>query len=322
MKDISYNDELLIRYLLGDMTEAEIEQFDELAITNEKFSQHLELVENDLIDDYVHGKLSGNLREKFENTMFMTSLQRDRIDFAVSLRDLTSNELVSRESGRESVSRLKLVWPSFNLSLFSPVTSLVIGIIGLFLSVFLLVERSRLQKFVNEERAAQITKRQGVEEHAIKQGKEPQESLNAIINKDQPNTANKSDSNIEDKPSSKATASKSSKIILAFKPILSSGTNRKQLSLSPSVEVVQVKLEFESDDYATYYIELRTIKKEQKIWEKKGLRARTKGGSKILDIILPSTLFNVGIYELILTGMTSSGKAEELSSYTFDVSKQ
>ncbi len=53
-----FNDQVLIRYLLGSLSEEEAERLDELGIADDAFAWRLRAVENDLVDGYVRGELS------------------------------------------------------------------------------------------------------------------------------------------------------------------------------------------------------------------------------------------------------------------------
>ncbi|HET9365082.1 MAG TPA: hypothetical protein VFP71_08765, partial [Candidatus Angelobacter sp.] len=65
--EYAYNDELLIRYLLGDLPAEQAEQLDELSVTDNEFAWRLNGVENDLVDGFVRGELEGETLQKFRS---------------------------------------------------------------------------------------------------------------------------------------------------------------------------------------------------------------------------------------------------------------
>jgi len=76
----------LKEYLLGQLTEAEEEQV-ELRLLNEPdFAEEYDMVVDELTDDYVAGKLSGNEREQMEQHFFRSSERRSKLKFAQALK--------------------------------------------------------------------------------------------------------------------------------------------------------------------------------------------------------------------------------------------
>jgi len=79
------DDELVVRYLLGALTEAETECLDELSITDDVFALRLGTLEQDLVDAYVKGELSGEALAAFRSRYLASPAQRKRVRFARAL---------------------------------------------------------------------------------------------------------------------------------------------------------------------------------------------------------------------------------------------
>ena len=60
------DDERLVRYLVGALDDDEIERYDELSIADGEFAVRLQSVEDDLVDSYVRGELSGDTLESVQ----------------------------------------------------------------------------------------------------------------------------------------------------------------------------------------------------------------------------------------------------------------
>src|SRR5262245_36985792 len=71
------NEERLVRYLLGQSSEAERAQLEEAFITDDELFQQLSALENELRYDYAQGKLTPQQRELFEKR-FLTSPEEHR----------------------------------------------------------------------------------------------------------------------------------------------------------------------------------------------------------------------------------------------------
>lgn len=300
MSGATWNEELLTRYLLGDLSEVESDRLDELSVTNDEFSQQLLAVENDLIDAYVQGELSDQMRVQFQRQMLVTVRQRDRVDFALSLAHFIASNKISRKEGVAVIPLWKSLLSSFQINLFVPATALTLLVTSLLLSAILLFERSRMQKHLQEERETHIREQQELESQLARQSEDRSEIK---------------------LPAKLSSASTPQAVILNFKPLKSGSNERKQLILAPSDEVVQIHLEFESDEYASYVVELRSLGSGTPIWQNGKLKARTKGGSKLIELTLPASLFKETGYQIALRGMVINGEYEDLSTYSFNVRK-
>ena len=71
----TYPDELLTRYLLGDLPADQTERVDELSITDEEFACRLNRIENELVDAYVADQLQGDTLKQFV-TRYLASDRR------------------------------------------------------------------------------------------------------------------------------------------------------------------------------------------------------------------------------------------------------
>lgn len=85
-----------IRYFLGELSETEQSALEERFFTDPEFSEWLDEVETDLIDDYARGELSGAERQKFEQNFMVSERRRERIKAAAALWETEKNELVPR----------------------------------------------------------------------------------------------------------------------------------------------------------------------------------------------------------------------------------
>jgi hypothetical protein len=92
MNEKVHNSETLREYLLGGLSEEDAQRFDELAIVDGEFNGVLRNAENDLIDSYVRGELSGRPLEAFETTYFTTPERKQKVSFARSLYQIADRD--------------------------------------------------------------------------------------------------------------------------------------------------------------------------------------------------------------------------------------
>jgi hypothetical protein len=85
-------DDELIRYLLGDLSEDEAERLDEQSVVDDEFAERLRLVEDELIDAYASGRMTGDRRKQFETHYLASPRRRERVTFAKGLLEAVDDE--------------------------------------------------------------------------------------------------------------------------------------------------------------------------------------------------------------------------------------
>lgn len=82
----SFDDRVLTQYLLGGLPDEDAERVDELSVTDDDVAWQLRAVENDLVDAYVRGELSGDTLAKFCSSYLANPERRRRVEIANALR--------------------------------------------------------------------------------------------------------------------------------------------------------------------------------------------------------------------------------------------
>jgi len=75
-------DQRFIRYLLGELNDGEHAELEDAYFSDDAFFEHLAAVETELIDSYVQGELSPEMRARFERRHLNSPQQLVRINFA------------------------------------------------------------------------------------------------------------------------------------------------------------------------------------------------------------------------------------------------
>jgi len=86
MSDQQFNEQEILEYLLGSLSETDCERFDALSVSDQGFAEQLGASENDLVDAYVHGELTGATLERFETHYLASALRRDKVELAKSFQ--------------------------------------------------------------------------------------------------------------------------------------------------------------------------------------------------------------------------------------------
>jgi len=76
------SDEILIRYLRGELAEAERDRLEELYFADDKLHERLVMLEDQMIDSYVRGQLPSDERHRFARLIQDSPEQRRKVEFA------------------------------------------------------------------------------------------------------------------------------------------------------------------------------------------------------------------------------------------------
>ncbi|MGH9803267.1 MAG: hypothetical protein ACRD82_23125, partial [Blastocatellia bacterium] len=90
MKPQNDNQQLIVRYLLNDLSEEEQARFEDAYFAAPDLFEQMEAVEEDLIEDYVRNRLTANERAQFERHYLATPERCEKIAFAEALVGVAS----------------------------------------------------------------------------------------------------------------------------------------------------------------------------------------------------------------------------------------
>jgi hypothetical protein len=95
------NSERLIRdYLLGALSAEQREAVEQQILSDDDFHQEIEIEEEELVDDYVRGKLAPADRRLFETNFLASPLRRQKLRFGQALRSAIDARVGSRPLSR------------------------------------------------------------------------------------------------------------------------------------------------------------------------------------------------------------------------------
>lgn len=84
------NTDLIVRYLLGELPEAQQVQIEDSAFHDPQYLDAILAVENDLIDEYVRGEIPPDRREQFGKHFLVPPERRRKVEFARALAAVTA----------------------------------------------------------------------------------------------------------------------------------------------------------------------------------------------------------------------------------------
>ncbi len=110
------NEEKLKHYFLGKLTEAENNLFEEEIALDAKLTEAAQIVESELVDDYLRGKLSASDRELFGAIYLTTKARREKLSLAKSLWRVANEQKVSEIVAAETSLSFWQTWNAWRVA--------------------------------------------------------------------------------------------------------------------------------------------------------------------------------------------------------------
>ncbi len=93
---------LILQYLLGELPEAALSAFEERFFADDELFAEIQMIESDLIDQFVHDKLQPAEHERFESHYLIAPERRQRVGFAKAQLKITESASASSASSKIS----------------------------------------------------------------------------------------------------------------------------------------------------------------------------------------------------------------------------
>ena len=331
-----HTDGLIVQYLLGSLSEEETERLDELAIVDDEFAVRLQLVENDLVDAYVRGDLSGEILERFTSSYLASPKRREKVRFAQVFQRAPDQDVITAQAEirRRKQSRVSLAVESVPRSgwlrgLFSTGRpALIWGIASIVLLLViggLVVQNRRLQNEVGQAQSERASIQQ--RERELQTDLEAQRSAASEKEREIESLRDKV-AQLEEPHSSDSSGGQSSTtpehltVPVDLAPQLRGISRLPTVSIPAAADLVTMQLELESDDYPIYRAELKELPGGRGVWSAGRLRARAKGDGKAVVVNLKPGILKSQRYIIEISGVSAGGAAEIVGSYPFEVKKK
>ena len=278
-----YDDQVLIRYLLGATPEEETERLDELSVTDDEFAWRLSAAENELVDSYVNGELSGETLERFRSAYLSSAARREKVRFAEAL--LTGHRIAPTPASSQGLfrwfsrPRMALQWG------FAAALMLLAG-------GFLLRENLRLRNQAAQVRAQELQRQIDAQRAAA------------------------------NPPVDAGTPSRELKTVSFVLMAQARGPGEiATVAAPPGTDRVAFRLELEADDFPAYEVALKNPATNQILWRSGRLKAASQGDMKAVSITLDAGSLQPRNYTFELTGIPARGAPEIVSGYSFRVAR-
>lgn len=325
MEQRTDEEKLMVRYLLGELSEAEQTQLEDRFFMDNDLFELLQMVKDELIDDYVQGLLSAHERERFERHFLSSPQRRHEVELARTLVKTVAGASAA-EAAVPAISRPAPVpwWTSLRAFLSSQhpafrvamaVAALVIVFGGAWLIVQTIQMQTRLQQLQANLRESQ-QREQELEQQLAQQGARRDE-----LTKQLERERNERE-RLEQELAAQAPSRPSlvSFVLLPTSRFRSEAEKRKRLVIPAGAQLVQFKIEFETEEeYKSYRVVLRRRAEEGELWSQSKLRAQSTAQGKSLGLRLPTNVLTTGDYRLTLLGVTAGDELDEIRNYDFSM---
>jgi hypothetical protein len=301
----------ICQYLLGKLAGNEQRQIEEQLMTRDDLFQQLQVLEDELIDDYLHNTLSKSERENFEKTFLSSPERRQKLQFARALRSYVAaaNEGIQREQSKSSL------WQNWWAALRTPMPVLQYGFPLVLLAALVggLRMSSTIQRLSTE--VAQVRTERGSlqeREQQLQQQLEAQRQRNVELAQQLAPTSSQSQKLPE------APLSTLAQLVLTPGLVRDSSGSPKRLTVSPEIRQVELRLALGDYKYESYRVLLQDGEGSE-IYARNKVRPERSGSNHFLVLTLGAKDLSRDDYSVKVSGVTKSGEFEPLPSYTFRV---
>lgn len=291
---------IIRRYLLGELDEEQCQQLEEHIFTSPAFKTQVEMVEDELAEDYLAGRLPANDWNAFRQRLLLTPGQNQRIEIISALRTFAAqhppSSLVRAEATRAHHSG------GFNLLAFLVSSHPRSMLAAAAIIVIVVGSAGWLIRHISKtgQNPDDLIRRREIELEVSR--------LNPSGGQPLP-------------PELTATASHILSVGLNPNILSRSGGELTKVEVLNRVTIVQFHLKLPLDDHDSYRVALYTSEGVE-LLRHDGMAAQTLNGFKDMIFNLPSSALPPGDYQLRLSGRYSTNRTEEVAEYGFRVALQ
>lgn len=352
MQNVGDKDEMMVRYLLGELSAEERQNVEEQYFQDDRLFEEFLAAEGELIDDYVQGELPEEVRGKFEAQFLSTPQGRRKVELSRALTSAMLEEpkqvtaaQAEAEAGTQAEAR-----PSWWQSLWQRVRGrnmvwqLSFAALALFLVLgvaWLAVENMRLRSQLRSTEASLQQKereaRQLQEQEAAKLRQQQEQEAQLRTDVRQLNEAlERKQNELADAEQVARTLREEQQRRQALQPrgstgnelstsiatyvlplnlVRGAGQPNNPLLISPGQRAVRFRVDLGRADHPSYRISLQTVDGTE-VWGGHIKKFRRTAAGTSISFLLPTSIFNRQDY--ILTA-TPEGQAESVAEYSFKV---
>jgi hypothetical protein len=300
-----FEDQYLVRYLVGDLPAEEADRLDQLSIAHDDFAWRLREIENDLVDSYVRSELNGETLARFKAFYMATAKRRQKVQFAEGLRQLQATNATGEAADKLSKSRAPF-WGTFPSWVAPQLGISFAALVMLLVAALLLIENAHLRREVRAARAQY----ESIDQHVRDLESELKEQRTANI---------EAQKKIGPSDWPAADIGQLKTISLLLPPPTRGLSSLQTVTVQPHTDLVVLLLTLESADYSRYSVTVKDPATNEVVWQSSGLDAGSVGGRKVVSAALRANLLRGRNYIAEVAGLPNAGRQRIVGDYPFHV---
>jgi hypothetical protein len=256
---------------------------------DDDFAWRLRSVENDMVDAYVRGDLSGETLDRFRSFYLSTPGRHERVEFARVLAAFTGKQAPPRTRSWFSI---PVVTPRWAFTCVAAAAAIVAG--------FLIYNQRQLQMQVSQLQAS----------HSDFEQRE-RELRSQLDRVSPPGT----------RPAEQPAGTIATLAVLLMPPTRSAAPV-PVVKLTPGAARVAIDLQLEASDFPLYRVTLKEAASGLIIWRSGRMKSHRSGGRTAVTVTVPVEVFQSRRYlaELSSGGLSAAGTGSEpIANYPFEV---
>jgi hypothetical protein len=286
MNELEQEQQVITEYLLGGLDEETKQQVEERVITDRKYKEEVLMVEDELVEDYLAGRLPEIERDRFRRHYLSGPSQRQKLRVEQAL-----NKYIAENSWRSSIlERLKDWFPAL-LNLFR--------------------SQSRLVQFSSVITATAILLGGSwLVYQALSAASERTRLGQELARLNAPNNISTSPD-----PSVLAVTLPS----LQFREGESDESDR--IVIRPGTKILQLHVPLGSDDHESYGVVLR-LNEGRELFKFNDLKTRTIDEKRTLTLQIPTRILSTNDYVLTVRKLNPDGTSKDVGDYDLHLTIQ
>jgi anti-sigma factor RsiW len=312
LKQVAQNDDLLTRYLLGDLSDEEQERVEERYISDPGFYDQLLVAEDDLIDSYAERALTPQQLAGFEKHFLRSPERQKKVAFAEAWMAYVARQSVAAKAAaveRKITEKKRSLFEFLRPAAWPLAARVAAAVLVLVVGGWLIFEVLRLKTQVQQTEAQRAALQQQNEDLAQQIDAEKNHSLELAAKLE------------EERLQPPAQPNQVSSDIVSFflTPGLLRGNGEAKRNVIPTgAREVNLQLSFNDEQYERYDIVITNVEGRE-VWRKDAGKPQSRNGGKAITVRVPAGLFKTNDYIVNVIGTDSSDK---VARFVFTVVRQ
>jgi hypothetical protein len=314
--------ESIRRYLLGELSEEELDAVELRMLTDEDYYERVLIADDELMHEFVNNELSAADRARFQRKVLSVPQRHQDLNFIKAL-----GHYANKNASQTVVPVKPPSWTEGVLAFFRRPAVGFASCAALLVTVpfdfWLVRDNQRLRN-----QLAQVPSQQTTQQQQLQAEQERNRTLAADFKREQDLRAEleRKWQQLQDRvleivspgPPSPEQNSRIETFAILLGGIREGGEGNK-VSYSPSAKKVRLDIDLEANNYKSYRVALKRNDAAGYAWSGPAERVVVDPGKITLPVIIPTSILIRAEYQLDVRGVASSGKSEPVATYYFRV---